>query len=162
MEPTILARLFGLSNSVLEMNLAGVSHEESLVRPAGTGNSINWVLGHILVSRNAVLSLLGIDRIWSDGQSDPYRRGSPGEIEADWVAPIESMKADLQRCQASMTRRFGELTAQDLDRPAPAPPGGGQTETIGDRLLFLHFHETYHAGQIGLLRRLSGHPGAVR
>ncbi len=35
-------------------------------------------------------------------------------------------------------------------------------ETVGQRLAFLQFHEAYHIGQIGLLRRLLGKPGAIR
>ena len=32
---------------------------------------------------------------------------------------------------------------------------------LGDRLSFLQFHETYHAGQTGILRRLAGKKGAI-
>jgi hypothetical protein len=32
----------------------------------------------------------------------------------------------------------------------------------GQRLAFLQFHEADHVGRLGLLRRLAGHPGAIR
>jgi uncharacterized damage-inducible protein DinB len=35
-------------------------------------------------------------------------------------------------------------------------------ETVGDQLAFLQFHEAYHIGQAGLLRRLAGKDGAIR
>lgn len=33
---------------------------------------------------------------------------------------------------------------------------------VGERLAFLQFHESYHAGQVGLLRRLLGKDGVIR
>ena len=30
-----------------------------------------------------------------------------------------------------------------------------------DKLAFLQFHEAYHSGQLGLLRRIVGKPGAI-
>jgi uncharacterized damage-inducible protein DinB len=32
---------------------------------------------------------------------------------------------------------------------------------LAQRLILLGFHEGYHGGQIGLLRRLLGHTGAI-
>lgn len=32
----------------------------------------------------------------------------------------------------------------------------------GDRLSFALFHEAYHVGQLGILRRIAGHPGATK
>ena len=36
----------------------------------------------------------------------------------------------------------------------------GET-TLGERLVFLHWHETYHVGQLELLRQLAGTNDAV-
>jgi len=35
-------------------------------------------------------------------------------------------------------------------------------KTVGNQLAFFQFHEAYHAGQVGLLRRLAGKEGALR
>jgi len=37
----------------------------------------------------------------------------------------------------------------------------GATRPRGAQLHFLHFHEAYHAGQLGLLRRMAGKDGAI-
>jgi hypothetical protein len=39
---------------------------------------------------------------------------------------------------------------------------GDANGTLGDKLGFLQFHEAYHAGQIGLLRRLVGKEGKIQ
>ena len=41
---TIVYQL-GLTSYVLEKNVAGVSHEESLVNPSPGGSCLNWVVG---------------------------------------------------------------------------------------------------------------------
>ena len=50
----------------------------------------------------------------------------------------------------------GAATSPDsrLDEPL-------EKDTLGWRLAFLQFHEAYHAGQLGLLRRLLGKDGAI-
>jgi hypothetical protein len=72
---------------------------------------------------------------------------SPAALVADVVATGERLE-----------RAFAALDDAALSGPFPAPlVGGGRT--LEDGLHFLHFHETYHLGQIGLLRRILGHPG---
>src|SRR6188508_3096756 len=68
--------VFQYNNFVLNKSLEGVSHEESLERPEKGGNSINWVLGHIIVTRDAVLECLGQDKMCDDKLTALYIRGS--------------------------------------------------------------------------------------
>jgi uncharacterized damage-inducible protein DinB len=50
-----------------------------------------------------------------------------------------------------LDRAFAELTPEDLERATPQRlPGSG--------IPFLLQHESYHLGQIALLRRMLGHP----
>ena len=43
--------------SVLEMQLKDVTHEESLIQPPYSGNCLNWILGHLVLSRGTLLKL---------------------------------------------------------------------------------------------------------
>ena len=43
------------SSFATKKNLEGMTHEESLLRPEKGGASINWILGHIVATRNRVL-----------------------------------------------------------------------------------------------------------
>ena len=58
--------VFKSSHLVLNRNLKDLTHEESLVTPQGGGNSINWILGHIIVSRDDIRELLGLKRLYVD------------------------------------------------------------------------------------------------
>jgi uncharacterized damage-inducible protein DinB len=49
-----------------------------------------------------------------------------------------------------------------LERPAPGPDSDGElTETVRSLLGTILFHQAYHSGQTGLLRRIAGKPGAI-
>ena len=51
--------------------------------------------------------------------------------------------------------RFADLTRDDLARPATGPKLPG-AKTLADQLSFLAFHETYHVGQMGYIRKSLG------
>lgn len=156
MQPAFLSRLFELSYGTLFRNLEGVTHEESLLEPQPAGNCLNWVLGHIMASRNRVLPLVGVAALWPSEQSFLYS----GREEALWSAAralsLESIETDLARSQQQLLSALDNMTSASL----AAHTQGGQS--LGDVLGFLHFHEAYHGGQIALLRRLAGHSGAIR
>ena len=57
MHTKTIAHQFGISSRVLEKNLDGVSHQESLINPQPGGSCLNWLLGHLTRSRNQALPL---------------------------------------------------------------------------------------------------------
>ncbi len=155
MNADTLTMLFNINYRVLEMNTGGLSHDESLQQPEPGGNCLNWVLGHIVASRNSMLKLAGEEPIWSEAAAAPYARGSDGLRDVSRARPLAEILADLRRAQERLLGRLGRMS--DADLAAPVKDG-----TVGSQLAFLHFHEAYHAGQVGLLRRLLGKEGAIR
>jgi hypothetical protein len=59
MNPNVLAFQFGVGVFVLERNLAGVTKEDSLHQPQPGGYTMNWIVGHVVRTRNQALGLLG-------------------------------------------------------------------------------------------------------
>jgi hypothetical protein len=53
------------------------------------------------------------------------------------------------------------LAPKKLDEPAPYSPTKNPRETVRSFLANISFHQAYHAGQTGLLRRIVGKPGAI-
>ncbi|MFB3908314.1 MAG: DinB family protein [Candidatus Eisenbacteria bacterium] len=153
MQAESLASLFGLVHRVLHVNTDGITHEESLRKPEPGGNSMNWILGHLVATRNGALRLLEAEPVWSDTEAAPYQRGAAGDV-ADPIR-FERILSDLDRSQDRLLAAISDLTAERLATQV-------KDGTLGDRLAFLHFHESYHAGQLGLLRRLLGKEGAIR
>ena len=103
MNREVLKNLFDMDFFSIRRNTEGISHEESLVRPGSGGNSINWCLGHILVSRHMVLDVLEQPLVLSEGDSAPYERGSQPLADSDYL-PLDRLQEALQQSQ----ERIGE------------------------------------------------------
>ncbi len=153
--PTLIAML-EFSHGILTRNLAGITQEESLRAPDSGGNSLNWVFGHLLFYRNKMLGLLGVPPAWDSSLAARYARGSAPLGPDDDPEPFDSLRAGLGRSQELLLAALREASAERL---AAADERG---EPVAQRLALLAFHEGYHGGQIGLLRRLLGHEGAIR
>lgn len=154
-----LKLLFGINYDVLKRNLDGVTHEESLIQPEGGGNCLNWVLGHIVVTRDNALRLLSQEPVWSKEIAGVYQRGSNPLRDGSTAQPLEKLVADLERSQDRLVAGLAAVSEPELGAPAPDK---SIAETVGETLFVLQFHEAYHAGQTGLLRRMAGHEGAIK
>jgi uncharacterized damage-inducible protein DinB len=153
--PTLIAML-EFSHGVLTRNLEGITAEESLRAPDSGGNSLNWVLGHLLFYRNQMSSLLGEPPAWDSSLAGRYARGSAPLGPDDDPEPFDSLRAGLDRSQELLLAVLRGAAAETL---ATTNERG---EPVAQRLALLALHEGYHGGQIGLLRRLLGHEGAIR
>lgn len=156
MQSSLLAKLFEINYGALFRNLEGITHGESLVEPEPAGNCVNWVLGHIVATRNRLLPLVGAQPIWSREQAFRYS----GRDEADWsretATQLDSIKTDLARSQQQLLTALEVMSDRELS--APGKDGRPLAEIIG----FFQFHESYHSGQIALLRRIVGRPGVIK
>jgi hypothetical protein len=54
------------------------------------------------------------------------------------------------------------MSPDAMNTPAPFSPTGNPDETVGSLLAAISFHEAYHVGQTGLLRRVVGREGVVK
>ncbi len=156
MDAAALMTVYRFAHLTLERNLEGLTDPEALVAPAPGGNCVNWLVGHILLSRNRVHALLGLEPAWpaSLGSGEPYRRGSRGDLLAD-IPTLDALRAARERSQAQVLENLGRISPERLAERA------SETMTVAEQLGFLGFHESYHVGQAGLSRRLLGKAGAI-
>lgn len=157
--PDALNMLFGINYDVLKKNLDGVTHEESLIQPKGGGNCLNWVLGHIVATRDYAIQLLNQTPVWDSEVAGVYQRGSDPLRDGSNAQPFEKIVADLERSQNRLVAGLSRVSEPELSAPAADKSAA---ETVGETLFVLQFHEAYHAGQTGLLRRMAGHEGAIK
>ena len=153
MTPQELSKMYGINLYATNLNLAGITHQESLVAPQPGGNCLNWNLGHIVASRADVLKLVGEAPVWSEEEGKPYARGSkswdPGKART-----LDTIVQDLERSQERLEKALTSMAPERLNEVQGDKP-------LGEKLAVLQFHEGYHIGQIGLLRRLLGKAGAI-
>lgn len=155
MDAAVLKKLFEVNHRAYQVNVDGITHEQSIQQPPGGGNCVNWVAGHIVASRNAVLKILGEEPIWPPETAAHYARGSAGIRGGAEALRLDSILADLARAQDRITAALGRLSPEDFARESDG-------STRGFDLAFAHFHEAHHIGQLGVLRRFLGKEGGIK
>ncbi len=80
---------FGYNLSAFERLINGISHKESMAPPPFGDNNFNWIVGHLVESRNELLEVVGLAPIWTAKIQMRYQTGSepisePGNIGEDF------------------------------------------------------------------------------
>jgi uncharacterized damage-inducible protein DinB len=157
MDPRIapLAEMLRMNTRLYRNCLAGLTDDKAKVRPTGATNSAAFVAAHLVDSRYYLLSSLG------GKETSPLKGAKGGFNKIDDVSTYPSLE-DIQAAWTSagkaLGRRLGAMTAAELD--APLDPGFPiDTKTMLGVLTFLTQHESYHLGQLGLLRKYAGLAG---
>lgn len=149
-----LCRAFARNTSILEMQTAGLSHEDSLLQTPYNINCMNWTLGHILVYRDRAIANSGGESQFPNGELNRYRRESePITEDGPGVLPLAELVAAIESSQAALDGSLGELSDHDF---AAESEVNGRMLSLARRLHFDYFHDTYHTGQTELLRQVAG------
>lgn len=157
----ILMTQFGYNEYALRTNTADMNHQQSCIQPAPAGNCINWIVGHILSTRNKVLQLVDQKPIWSSDEAGWYATGSKPIVDPESALPFDRMFKDLATSQTRIMEGLRKIGAEGLAKNVPPEMAGDKKVTVGNYLAGLAFHEAYHAGQTGIIRRLVGKDGAI-
>jgi len=142
-------------------NLEGISHEESVIRPDWGANDSNWILGHVVAVRNKLLPAVGEEAPWDDTRTGAYVAGSTDDTSGR--LPFDELRSAFDTTFQRLTAGIARLDDAALDQKAPFSPGArNPDETLRSLLCKIVVHESYHIGQIGILRRSMGKEGAIR
>lgn len=139
-------------DAIVKRQTAGLTHTDSLAQLPFASNCMNWNLGHLLVYRMQYLGLI-------DGVSQPdpdefaiYGAGSPPMTDGSRAIPLETLLQRLDAASAQVINALDALPAARLSEIYDQQRG----QTVEDRLAFyIILHESYHAGQLELLRELA-------
>ena len=157
---TIVAQL-QFAHWAATRNLDEMTHGDSIVRPAGGGNDFNWVLGHIISVRNALLGLFGETPVWEAETSRAYASASTEETSSR--LPLDDLRAAFTATHERLVAAIARADEATLGGKAPFSPGKPDpNETLRTLLGKVVVHESYHIGQLGVLRRAAGKSGAIR
>jgi uncharacterized damage-inducible protein DinB len=153
-----LVNQFGMMYATAAANLEGMTHEDSLVSAIPEGNSPNWILGHLVNVHNGVMKLVSETPVWESEQLSRARWGSTinATNAIDWNTLREQFLKSKERCLSAL----GNLSDTALAEGVPDPFGGGTTR--GELLARLAYHQAYHVGQLGILRRVAGREGKIK
>ena len=111
-----------LGAKVFAANFDGLTHDDSLVHPKGGGNCINWVLGHLVKTRNDALGLLGADPWYPPSDFDRYATGKPPLTDPGEALPFPMLQESFTSLQQPLVTALRAASTQTLARPVPDSP----------------------------------------
>lgn len=157
-DPENLIQDFERTTWVIENQAKGVTHAESVLQLPFRGNCFNWVVGHILHSREVILTLLGGNPDWFPNEGlARYKRESDPLTQPDDGIRFEALLTAITDSGQQIGTRLQEQSVESLAVVIDEE----RQRTLGERIAWLHWHETYHTGQLELLRQLAGKDDAI-
>ena len=150
---SLVAEQFKVTTNLYLKALGGVSREQLLRRPGERSNPLLWIAGHLALSRTRVANVLGGAReqprwaeLFATGSrvEDTTRFPDVAEIVALW----RELADEIQQ-------RLRALPPERLEEPVQVrvPSDDG---TLRGALALIAFHEAYHVGQMGYVRKWLG------
>jgi len=150
----VLANVFRRNMMVIDRQVKGLSHADSLLQPEARGNCLNYVLGHMMSGRETVMKMLEIDPLMTPAERDRYESDAePITQDGEAVIPLEQLVKLLRDSTEMIRSSVEQLSDEALDRDVKL---GESTATMRQRLEFFGWHDSYHVGQTEYLRQLAG------
>jgi len=148
-----LRHQFNLTSKALEYNIEDITDEESLADPTGGGNCINWVVGHIITTRDEMFQDFQCPRVLPDPVQTRYERGSEPVRKGDQdIIPLTRLRESLKKSNTIVWEMLDKIERGEL-KP---------NVEHGINLAGFSFHEAYHVGQTAILRRFLGKEGVIK
>ena len=145
----LLMTLFTDSHANIKQLTDGLTDVDSVYQPLFGGNCINWIVGHIVVARCNFLMYLDVPSIWDMNRCRKYIPGAPPILSAEDAVSFESLLTDLDKTQTLLLSVLDKISIEDLQKII-------EDKTIGEHLAFYLNHESYHTGQLQVLRKMLG------
>lgn len=152
----------GFTYFAIHANVGGVTQAESLQSPPGGGNGINWVVGHIVNTRNAMHALLASEPVLDETGAAIYGRHTAPLGPDSTCLEIDQLLAHLDASQEVLREKLASTDAEHLAAEVPDLFHPEEKSTRAETLATLLFHEAYHAGQLGTIRRTLGKDAAIK
>jgi len=143
-----LTTILNYNHFVINENFKDISQKDSLISSPSGGNCMNMVLGHIVITRDALLEILGFEVMCSEKMNTIYAQGAP---------PVKHEEAEEKTV---LLKIFNE-SQEKIMKVLPETDLSGDEEKVKN-ITGLSFHEAYHAGQLGVLRRIAGKEGVLK
>ncbi len=157
MDPRVIApaQTLRLNTKLFRNCLDGMTQQQAEARPDGFGNSALWVAAHLVKARHGMLRWLGAER------ANPLPAGlvaAKGITDVTAWPALDEVRAAWTHVSHALRDRLATVSAADLDAPVDVRfPVFEQTAFA--LIVFMVMHDTYHVGQLSVLRKLAGLPG---
>ncbi len=149
-----LQRIFEMEKEIVHEQTNGLTQQDSLLQPQPGGNCLNWVMGHLLTNQVEIIQALGGASPFEAADIARYPRDSePVKGEEQGVLPLSKLISMYDQGHEVIVQLLGSMAEADFEKEIVVRE---RKTTLGWRVFFLHFHHTYHIGQLEYLRQLAG------
>lgn len=155
MHPSVvpLAAILRTNTELLLNCLAGLDDARARQRLTSASNSIAFLVAHMVQCRHAIAAALGAplpDRM------GPYLDAARSLDDVGVLPSLTELRDAWERVSAHLAVQIERADTPGLRSPGRAVPGGDGT-VLGE-MAYLVQHDSYHLGQVSLLRRQVGLP----
>jgi len=156
MDPRLqpLAHTLELNTRLVLNCLAGVDDPAARRRITPDTNSMAFLLAHLADARHFLADALGAPL--PNPLADQLKYGK-SEDEVGPLPELSRLVDAWQEISSHLVTALPDVSAERLDTPSATRFPIGDPTTLGT-VAFLVQHESYHLGQLGLLRRALGLP----
>lgn len=157
MSPLIAAAAhqFHYDSQVLPRLVEGFTLDDWFAVDAA-GHVAAWIVGHLASLRRQHLGSLGETQALMAWERQVGRGTKQTDLPRS-CDPAQLLRAFLASGE-NLSRHWGRLRDDELTVKIGRPMPDG-SDTMAGAISFLAWHETYHLGQLGMIRRLRGKPG---
>jgi len=153
-----LADRFRFNSDFIDILAAGLEEIDWAQSPGGESNPAIWILGHMVSSRRHILRQLGTD-VPAEGYDGLFSMGKERDREVTYP-PAELLMDDYKHTGRRLSDILALVSREQADEAVEHQAPDGST-TVEGAINFYFFHEVYHLGQLGLIRRVLGKPRFV-
>lgn len=147
-------RMLEGNRGLIEMQIEGISDEQSLLQPANGGNCLRWVLGHLAENLIEILRILGVEPTKEAEILKRFIRTSAPIIgEEPGLLRLEEIMRLYAQLESQIFEKLNAMVEREFDEEIGS---GEQKSRLGGELFFYAFHHHYHIGQLEYLRNLAG------
>jgi len=119
-------------------------------------------VGHLVWAYAGALPLVRQTPMLDKDHLSQYARGGPPLTDPSRAVDFGRLLAAWDDSSRRMDDGLAGFPVETLAQPAPGSPTNNPDETVGSLLATIMFHQAYHTGQTGVLRRVIGKPGAIK
>jgi uncharacterized damage-inducible protein DinB len=148
-----LAAVLRLNTQLLLNCLAGMADADARRQPGEQGNHFAFIVAHLVDTRHFIANLLGAPL---PNPLEPLLANARKLADVPELPPLGTLEAAWEAVSAHLAVVIERLDTAQLAQVSRAFPGSDGT-LLGN-LAFLVQHDSYHIGQLGLLRRQLGYP----
>jgi hypothetical protein len=159
----INANLFRLAVTITNKAFADIPEEQMRVQPAPSMNPPVWILGHLCVSLDGALRLIGQKPVCPPDYRKYFGPGSKLEALPPELPTKQEMLANLGQITECLLAELPKVPEAYWTKPNPSKFMTAELPTVLDIVSHLLFtHQMMHVGQLTVWRRLAGLPSLIQ